>query len=52
MDNITLTLGCVDFEKLDQLGIKFLSVLFDGSGMGSKVVKNVDFISIMEKIFL
>ena len=52
MDNITLNHRCVDLEKLDQLGIKFLSVLIDGSDVGSKVVKNVDFISIMEKIFL
>jgi len=49
MDNITLTLGCVDLEKLDQLEIKFLSVLIDGSDMGRKVSTNADFISIMEK---
>ena len=52
MDNITLTLGCVDAEKLDKLGIKLLSVLIDGSDMGRKVVINVDFILIMEKILL
>ena len=52
MDNITLTLGCVDVEKLDKLGIELLSMLIDGSDMGRKVVINVDFISIMEKILL
>ena len=55
MDNITLTLGCVDvdkLDKLDQLGIKLLSMLIDGSDMGRKVVINVDFISIMGEILL
>ena len=46
MDNITLTLGCVDVGKLR---IKLLSMLIDGPDMGRKVVINVDFISIMEK---
>ena len=49
MDNITLTLGCVDAEKLDKLGIKLLSVLIDGSDMGRKVVINVNFIWLWKK---
>ena len=52
MDNITLTLGCVDLEKLDQLEIKFLSVLIDESDMDRKVSTNADFIATMEKILL
>ena len=52
MDNIILTLDYIDVEKLDQLEIKFLSVLIDGSDMGRKVGTNADFISIMEKILL
>ena len=44
MDNITLTLGFFDVEKL---GIKLLFMLIDESEMGKKVVMNVATISIL-----
>tara|TARA_B100000959_G_scaffold80260_1_gene85562 strand:- start:221 stop:358 length:138 start_codon:yes stop_codon:yes gene_type:complete len=44
MDNITLTLGFFDVEKL---GIKLLFMLIDESDMGKKVGMNVDAILIL-----
>ena len=44
MDNITLTLGCVDLEKL---GIKLLFMLIDESEMVKKVGMNVDPLSLL-----